>query len=215
MLAALDIRDTLRKTGSKGGSCLSWTEIAAAVLTLANIGLIVRRSVWNFPVGIFAVAIYGTVFFEARLYSDALLQVFFVVVQFYGWWKWQSAIADDGELVVRWSSPWTMAWSLALALVLMLALGTAMHRWTDAASPYLDATVAAGSVVAQFLLSFRRIENWIYWIAVNVLSVGLYLSRGLNVSAGLYALLLVMAVSGLIGWLRSPRSGRPAASTLT
>lgn len=191
---------------------MSWTEIAAAVLTLANIGLVVRRSVWNFPVGILAVAIYGTVFFEARLYSDALLQVFFVVVQLYGWWKWRSAIADEGELVVSWSPPRTMALSLVVAIVLMASLGTAMHRWTDAASPYLDATVAAGSVVAQFLLSFRRIENWIYWIAVNVLSIGLYLSRGLNVSAGLYALLLVLAVAGLLSWLRSSRQSQSASS---
>lgn len=185
---------------------MSWTEIAAAVLTLANIALIVRRSVWNFPVGMLAVAIYGTVFFEARLYSDALLQVFFLIVQIYGWWKWHGAIADDGELVVSWSPPRTAVISLLLAAGLMLALGTAMHRFTDAASPYLDATVAAGSVVAQFLLSFRRIENWIYWIAVNVLSIGLYLSRGLNVSAGLYTLLLGMAVAGLVSWLRSPRT---------
>lgn len=185
---------------------MSWTELAAALLTLVNIALIVRKSVWNFPVGIVAVTIYGTVFFEARLYSDALLQVFFVIVQLYGWWKWRLAIADAGELLVEWSRPRVQALSLAIGAALMLALGTAMHTWTNAASPYLDAAVAAGSVVAQLLLSFRRIENWIYWIAVNVLSIGLYISRGLLVSAGLYTLLLGMAVAGLIGWLRSPRA---------
>jgi nicotinamide mononucleotide transporter len=185
---------------------LSWTELAAALLTLVNIALIVRKSVWNFPVGIVAVVIYGTVFFEARLYSDALLQVFFIVVQLYGWWKWRSAIADAGELLVAWSRPREAALSFAAAVVLMLALGTAMHTWTNAAAPYLDATVAAGSVVAQFLLSFRRIENWIYWIAVNVLSIALYVSRDLMISAGLYTLLLGMAVAGLAGWLRSPRA---------
>ena len=190
---------------------MSPLEIAAVCFGLANVALIVGKSVWNFPFGIVMVSLYAVIFFEARLYSEMLLQVFFLVVQLFGWWKWLTAIEDDGELLVTWSSAPVMLASLAATGVLALALGSAMDRWTNAAAPYVDATVTAASVVAQFLLSFRRIENWVYWIAIDCLSIGLYVWRGLNLTAGLYVVLLLMSAAGLGAWLRSPRS-MPAAA---
>lgn len=193
---------------------MSVLEIVAVCLGLANIALLVRKSVWNFPFGIAMVSLYAVIFFGARLYSEAMLQLFFLVVQVFGWWKWLTAIEDDGELVVEWSSRPVALASLAAMAMLALALGTAMARWTNAAAPYADATVTAASVVAQFLLSFRRIENWIYWIAIDCLSIGLYVWRGLDLTAGLYGVMLAMSVTGLMAWLRSPRSprGTPAVA---
>jgi nicotinamide mononucleotide transporter len=183
-------------------------EFVAVAFGLANIGLLIRRSVLNFPAGIVMVSLYAAIFFETRLYSEALLQVFFFCVQVFGWWKWHNALADDGELIVEWSSPRTMILCAAATAVLSLALGTVMATWTNAAAPHVDATIAAASVVAQFLLSYRRIENWIYWIAIDVLSIGLYVWRGLTLTAGLYIVMLIMSVIGLGAWLSSRRSAR-------
>lgn len=185
---------------------MSPLEIAAVCFGLANIALLVRKSVWNFPCAIAMVSLYAVIFFGARLYSEAALQLFFLAVNVFGWWKWASAIEDEGALVVAWSSPRLLVASVVGTAVLALSLGTAMARWTNAAAPYADASVTAASVVAQFLLSFRRIENWVYWIAIDCLSIGLYIWRGLELTAGLYVVMLLMSVAGLLAWLRSPPS---------
>jgi nicotinamide mononucleotide transporter len=185
---------------------LSELEFVAVAFGLANIGLLIRKSVWNFPAGIVMVTLYAGIFFETRLYSEALLQLFFLCVQIFGWWKWTRAIADEGEVLVEWSSPKLIAGCVSATSVLAALLGTVMATYTNAAAPYPDATVTAASIVAQFLLSYRRIENWVYWIAIDCLSIGLYVWRGLTLTAGLYVVLLIMSIIGLGAWLanRSP-----------
>ena len=201
--------DALRRgakgVSRRGNAALSELEFVAVAFGFANIGLLIRKSVLNFPCGIVMVALYGAIFFETRLYSEALLQLFFLCVQFFGWWKWRNALAEGGELTVEWSSPPVLLGSIAATVVLSAALGTAMATWTNAAAPYPDATVAGASVVAQFLLSYRRIENWIYWILIDCLSIGLYVWRGLNLTAGLYVVMLFMSIIGLAAWLTSRR----------
>jgi nicotinamide mononucleotide transporter len=185
---------------------LSELEFVAVAFGLANIGLLIRKSVWNFPAGIVMVTLYAGIFFETRLYSEALLQLFFLGVQIFGWWKWSQAIADEGKLLVEWSSPQVQVACACATLVLAAVLGTVMATWTNAAAPYPDAMVTAASIVAQFLLSYRRIENWAYWIAIDCLSIGLYVWRGLTLTAGLYVVMLIMSIIGFGAWLttRSP-----------
>jgi nicotinamide mononucleotide transporter len=187
-------------------------EIIAVALGLANIGLLVRRSIWNYPFGMAMVALYLVIFWEARLYGEAALQVFFFVVQGWGWWLWARAGGLAQLVEVSW-----MGWpARAAALVLVagssLGIGWAMASFTDAALPYADATIAGASVVAQVLLALRRIENWTLWIAIDVLSVGVYLNRELYLTAGLYVVFLGFATAGLIVWMRAARSGEAVAA---
>ena len=177
-------------------------EIAAASLGVINVTLVVRRSTWNYPFGIAMVSLYFFVFWEAKLYSDALLQIFFLVIQAYGWWAWFHAEHVDDGVAVRWM-PWSsrLLW-LAGTAVCALLWGIGMHRYTDAAAPFADATVAGLSVAAQILQSFRRVESWVLWIAVDAFAIGLFAWRGLLVTSGLYALFLILAVVGLIEWRR-------------
>ena len=177
-------------------------EIAAALLGVINVALVVRRSTWNYPFGIAMVSLYFFVFWEAKLYSDALLQVFFLFINMYGWWAWYHARHVDHGVAVGWMS-WNarMRW-LGATLVAIALWGTGMARWTDAAAPFVDATTAGLSVAAQFLQSFRRVESWILWIAVDVIAIGLFAWRGLLVTTALYGLFLVLAVIGLFEWRR-------------
>ncbi len=182
---------------------MSSLEIVAVILGVINILLIIKRSIWNYPFGIVMVAIYAVVFGQAKLYSDAGLQVFFFVVQAYGWWAWSRNKAAEGEIVVERLTPAALAYWVGGSIAATLIWGTTMHRYTDASFPYWDASIAMLSVAAQILMTRRFLENWWWWIAVNCLSIPLYLRKDLNLTAGLYGLFLVLAIVGLIRWQRA------------
>ncbi|HVQ08678.1 MAG TPA: nicotinamide riboside transporter PnuC [Allosphingosinicella sp.] len=185
---------------------MGWTELAAAALGVVNVALVVRRSVWNYPFGIAMVALYFFVFAEARLYSDALLQIFFLAVQLYGWRNWVMSPKTDGGVAVERMAAWRRLLWLAGAGAASTLWGLGMARFTDAAAPFADALIAGFSVSAQLLQSLRRIESWVLWIGVDALAIGVYLSRGLTVTAALYALFLVMSCIGLWSWWRQLRA---------
>ena len=177
-------------------------EIAAALLGVINVSLVVRRSTWNYPFGIAMVSLYFFVFWDARLYSDALLQVFFLLIQVYGWWAWFHAVHVDHGVAVGWMD-WKrrLSW-LAGTAAAVIVWGSGMARFTDAAAPYADATIAGISVAAQILQSLRRVESWVLWIAVDALAIMLFAWRGLFVTSALYGLFFVLAIVGLIEWRR-------------
>ncbi len=160
------------------------------------------------------VALYGYVFFGARLYSDAILQVYFFIVQIYGWWYWLRGRGDDGLVRPETMSPRDRAIWGAIAFASWLATGWFFSTYTNAVAPWIDASIAAMSVVAQYLLSIRKIENWALWIATDVVAVGLYFWKGLYPTTALYAVFLVLSIVGLIEWLRELRaqSGPQAAA---
>ena len=190
---------------------MSPIEPAAALLGLFNIILIIRRSVWNFPFAIAMVMMYAVVFFNAKLYSDAGLQIFFLVVNAYGWWAWTRNEAEAGEIVVeRLSGKARLAW-IAGSIAAIYLWGSFMANNTDASYPWWDASILMLSVAGQILMTRRCIDNWHWWIAVNLISVPLYIAKGLNVTAGLYAVFLVLAVVGLVEWLRAERAAAPSS----
>ena len=178
------------------------TELIAAVLGLVNVALVVRRSVWNYPFGLAMVTLYGFVFFQARLYSDTILQVYFFAVQLFGWWYWLKGRADDG--LVRPEKLNARGWAVAVAATIAgnLALGWVFATYTNAAAPWFDSFIAAASVTGQTLQSYRKIESWLWWIAVDVVAVGVYCWKGLYLTTGLYAVFLILSVVGLVSWRR-------------
>ena len=180
---------------------LTW-ENAAALLGVINVALLVRRSIWNYPFGIASVALYGYVFLNARLYSDAVLQIYFFVIQFYGWWNWLKGRSDDGYVRIESMSARERASFAGATIAVALAIGWLFRSYTNAAAPWMDAALAATSVTAQYLLSVRKIENWVLWITVDVFYVGLYWWKGLYSTSGLYAIFLMLSAAGLIEWLR-------------
>lgn len=190
-------------------SSLEWI---ATVLGIACVALAAARSVWTFPVAIGSVVLFGIVVFEARLYSDAALQGFFVAANLYGWMQWRRARGARGEVAVTVMRPAArLRWAAATAAG-WAAGGGAMHGLTDAAYPWWDAGVAAASVAAQLLMARRYIENWWLWIAVDLASIPLYLVRGLYLFAGLYLVYLALAVAGLVSWQAAWRRGRSVAA---
>jgi nicotinamide mononucleotide transporter len=185
-------------------------EIVAALLGLVNVALVVRRSIWNYPFGLLMVALYAWVFFGEKLYSDALLQVYFFAIQLYGWWHWRQRQDDRGLVLVARLSSWAVAGWLVCGLVGIAVWGTLMHRFTDAAYPFWDGSVAVLSVIAQYLQSRRYLESWYFWIVVDVLAIALFVVKGLVPTAVLYGIFLVLCLLGLRFWRRAADGGAAA-----
>ena len=187
-------------------------EIAANVVTTLSIWLAARNSRHTWSTGIVGCVLFGVQFYRSQLYADATLQVFFLVTSVIGWWQWRHARVGGApaERPVTRARASTLAWMALAALAVMLGYGALLHRFTDAYMPYVDAAVLALSVVAQCLLMQRQLENWMFWIAVNTLSVPLFASRGLTLTAVLYAAYWFNAWYGLWRW----RGQMRAAATL-
>jgi nicotinamide mononucleotide transporter len=179
-------------------------EIVAVACGLANVYLTVRQNIWCWPVGVVMVSLYIYIFFEAKLYSDTLLQVFFLVMQFYGWYEWTRGPVERStslSAIRRLGAPgwrWTAAGIVAGTAI----LGTLMHRHTDAALPYPDAFTTLLSVFAQFLMTKKFLDNWTLWIVADVVYVVVYAIKDLYWTCGLYVVFLGLCVQGYREWRR-------------
>ncbi len=152
------------------------------------------------------VALYMVIFFREKLYSDMLLQVVYIVLQIYGWYAWLRGGVNHESLVVsrlprRQIVPWAVA-----GILLTVTTGAAMDYYTDAVSPYTDATVAQASLIAQWFMGRKILESWPVWIFVDIVSIGLYSSRQLYPTAVLYAIFLGMAIWGWKEWSKACRA---------
>ncbi len=184
-------------------------EALAIALSIASVWLTTARNILCWPVGLAAVLLYGWIFVGARLYSDALLQLIFAALQIYGWWQWRRQPQAGPQPAVRPARPAEIWVPLVLALIGAGALGAIMSR-TDAALPWLDATLTALSLVAQFWMARMIRANWLMWIAVDVVYVGVYWTRGLPPTALLYAGFVVMAGLGWWRWRRVDVAPQPS-----
>lgn len=177
-------------------------ELIASAFGLANLLLLARRSAWNYPCGMVMVAIFAVLFFQARLYAVAGLQIFFFAAQFHGLWAWRRARGGDDGVPVR-RLP-TGRWPLVIGLGAVLSVAFALLlRQTDAAAPISDGSVAAWSLVAQALTNLRMVECWPLWVGINIVSVALYAGQALWVTAGLYGLFLAIALYSWREWRRA------------
>ena len=193
-----------------GTSYLEWSAVLSTALCIFLAG---RNNVHTWWVGIVACVLYGFLFFDAKLYADSTLQVFFVVTGLIGWWNWSLSKIfkrfSDGEKSLPLSDPLPITktpnadWIKygLFAGIVTLGYGYLLHRFTDAAAPIIDSAVLTLSVVAQLMLMKRRVENWPVWLAVNTLSVPLYFSRELYLSAALYSFCWVNAIVSWKHWL--------------
>jgi len=184
-------------------------EVLGVALSVAAVWLTTARNSWCWPVGLASVIVYGWIFVGARLYSDALLQVVYAVLEIYGWWQWRRSPQAAGQPQVRPARTLELWVPAVVAFAGALALGAGMARYTDAALPWLDAVLTAASLVAQFWMARLIRANWLLWIAVDLAYVGVYWSRALPLTAALYAGFVVLAA---VGWRRwgAVAAGTPA-----
>jgi nicotinamide mononucleotide transporter len=182
-----------------------WIEIAGFITTLLGIWLTTRRLLVCWPVTLLADFLYLVVFYQARLFSDALLQIFFVAFTLYGWWHWWRGVREEGEVRVA-----PLGLRGALAAIAAGAVGAVVLGWlmarVGAALPHLDAALTSYSLVASWWQARKHIANWWLWIAVDLVYVGEYIYKGLWLTAPLYLLLVGLAVLGWWDWRRAAKS---------
>jgi len=178
-------------------------ESVAVVFGIASVWLSTREHLLSWPTAIVNVALYFLVFREARLYADMGLQVVYLVLSLYGWYEWRFGGADRTELPVTRATRRHAMLLGGLGVVGTLVLGTLLARTTDAALPYLDSALAVTSLCAQWMMTRKLVENWLVWVVADVVYVGMFATKGLWLTAGLYAVFLMLAVSGYRTWLAS------------
>jgi nicotinamide mononucleotide transporter len=190
---------------------LEWSPLEglAAAFGVISVYLSTRQNIWSWPTAIVNVALYTIVFYQGRLYGQMGLQPIYLVLSVYGWYQWLHGGAQRSELRVTRASPRLLATLGVLNLAAWIALAAVLRR-TDAALPWLDALLATTSLVAQWMMTRKILENWILWIAVDVVYVPTFISQGLYATAMLYAAFLVLALMGVVEWRRSISTPAPS-----
>lgn len=178
-------------------------EIVAAVFGVVSVFLSVKQNIWSWPTAIVNVGLYIVVFFESKLYADTGLQVIYVVLNAYGWYHWLYGGKNRTELPVSKTTARLGALLGMLILAGSAVVGTFLSRQTDAALPYVDAFTTSTSLVAQWMMTRKLLENWIIWVAVDVIYIGMYIYKSLYVTAVLYLIFLILSALGYVQWRRS------------
>jgi nicotinamide mononucleotide transporter len=193
---------------------LSPLEIAANVVVTVSIWLAARNHSATWPTGIVGCALFSVVFLRSQLYADATLQLFFISTNVIGWWQWFHPRLPNatGQRPITQAKRKTLSWMVVAGIAVAAVYGWLLHRFTNAFMPYMDAAVLALSVIAQCLQMQRKIETWPFWLGVNTLSVGLFASRGLLLTAVLYAAYWVNAWYGWWRWRREQQVPRAAVA---
>lgn len=191
---------------------MSMLEIAAVVVSFVAIWLTAKRNMLCWPLNLVACALYFKLFLDVRLYADMVLQAVFGIGILYGWVVWARGRRDTGLVDVMALSR-SQAWSgLAVGVIGAVAIGWYTSHHTDAALPWIDATLSSFSLVAQYWTARRHRESWLLWIAVDIAYVGMFVVKGLMLTAGLYAVMIGLAVAGYREW-RARQATPTAPST--
>lgn len=186
--------------GFAGASPLEWTATIAGFLCVY---LVIKRSIWCFFFGLIQVTIYAWIFFEVKLYSDMILHIFYVGFQIYGWLIWSRSQDQEGHVVVLQGNIKEYSLWVLIVLISTYALGSIMLYNTDASFPYADAFTTCASLVAQWLLSHKKLFNWAFWIVVDLVAIVIYWQKELFPTSALYFCFLIMAIIGQYLWWKN------------
>ena len=190
---------------------MSPLEIVGVVFGILGVWLTTRQKVWCWPTGMVSVIAFVAVFYRAKLYAAMGLQCVYVALLAYGWYAWLHGGDARGPLRVTRIRPRAMAALTVAGAAATAGLGWWLGRSTDEALPYLDAFTTVFSLVAQWMQARKRLENWVLWVIVDVLYVGMALTQGLTLTSGLYLVYVGLAILGYRDWRRSMRAGAAAA----
>lgn len=185
----------------------TWLEWLGTLTGFACVYLAAKQNIWNWPVAIISVLAYAILFYEYKLYGDAVLQFYFLATSVYGWYYWLKRSNEHLKPVVSLSLR-DFAKSVVIIALLSITLGWFLDRYTDSNVPYIDGFCTAMSFAGQFLMTRKVLQNWILWIIVDICYVPLYLYKNLALTAVLYTLFLVLAVMGYVDWRKAYLAGQ-------
>lgn len=204
------------------GYPMSYLEFLGTLLNLGSVWLVVRNNIWTWPIGNIGVILFAIIFYQIRLYSDLILQIYFLVTGFYGWWAWlylrRSGKSEATLAITAAGLPGKVLYLSIIGAGTGL-MGYAMlhiHQWLPvyfpkpASFPFFDALVAMMSFTANILMAHKKTDCWYLWIVVDIFSIGLYAAKGVYFIALLYLIFLGLATKGLLNWKQLMKEARPA-----
>ncbi len=182
----------------------NYIEVLGTVFGLFYILLSIKQNIWCWPFGLVTSAIYIYVFFITKFYADMGLQVYYIFASIYGWYNWQhgSKSKKQNDLKLSFLSIRLFFILLFATVILFVFISYILVNYTDSTVPYWDAFTTAASFVATWMLAKKIIENWIFWIGINAISLILYIYKGLYATVVLFAVYTILAVIGYINWRR-------------
>jgi nicotinamide mononucleotide transporter len=192
-----------------GSSCL---ELFGVILGIITVYLSTIENIWSWPTALLNAGAFAVVFLRSGLYSDAGLQVIYFVLSLYGWYEWLYGGKGHTELQVSRTPARLWPILIVIGVAGWLLLATITSRLPGAALPYADAALVSGSLIAQYMMTKKYIENWLLWIVIDVFYVGMFIFKGLRLTAFNYAIYLVLAVMGYVSWRKSQREHVAAAA---
>lgn len=182
---------------------MSAFELVAAAITVVSIWLATKENIWYYPTGLVALVMYTWVYFQARLYAESVLQVVCFVLMVYGWYEWLHGGAHKTQLPVTRTPRWAWTSGVTAGVLGSAAVIAFQLRFTDNPNPYVDSSLFTWSLVAQWMTARKWIENWLLWVAINTISVPLYIYRELWPTTVLYVALWVLAILGYRDWRKT------------
>jgi nicotinamide mononucleotide transporter len=185
---------------------MSPLEIVAVAFGVWSVWAYTRESLWAWPAGLANVLLFMVLFWNAGLYGETGLKVVFVALQIYGWWCWWRGAGTGIGLPITRTS-WRL-WGMltAAAVVVTVPLGLFLDHGTASTTPWWDAVPTVLSLIAQWMISHKKIENWYVWILVDLISVPLFAAKGLFLVAALYVVFLILCLIGIRSWTATLRS---------
>lgn len=194
-----------------GSSCL---ELVAVLFGIVSVYLSTRENIWSWPTALVNVSLFFALFYRSGLYSDTGLQVVYFVLSIYGWYEWLYGGANRTAISVSRTTRKTWMVLCAIGVVAWAVLGSVTSRLPGTALPYVDAATTTVSLLAQWMMTRKLLENWAIWIAVDVVYIGMFIFKGLYLTAFNYGIYLALALLGYITWKHSlavTTSAAPAA----
>jgi nicotinamide mononucleotide transporter len=177
----------------------TWIEIIGVITGLLCVALAAMNNIWNWPIAIISVGVYIFIFFNSHLYADMGLQFYFMGMNIYGWYFWSHKSGNEKKTpVIRITRKETIL-SIIAIIVFTFFLGTVL-KYTTASFPYLDSFCTACSLVGQVFLARKVLENWLIWIFVDIIYVGVYIFKHLDLTAVMYAIYIIIALLGYLDW---------------
>jgi len=188
---------------------MSYWEVAAVILGITYLLLAVNESLWCWYAAFISTAIFLYVFWQVNLVMESALQVYYLAMAVYGWWQWQHGENKPGGSTANLSiSTWSIRkHALAIGAVILSSILSAilLAHYTQAALPLLDSFTTWGSIVTTWMVTRKVLENWLYWMVIDSVSIYLYLDRGLYLTAILFLAYLLIVIFGYRKWLRHYR----------
>jgi nicotinamide mononucleotide transporter len=186
----------------------TWLEAVAVASGLLSVWYARKENIWVYPTGIINVLIYVYICLTVKLYADMGINAFYFVMSIYGWVKWSKKIDNKPARPITWSSrkEWIFSF-IALAVSFMILLYI-LKNYTDSNVPVWDSLTTAIFIVGMWLMALKKIENWLYWIAGNLISIPLYASKGLLLTSFQFAVFLILAVAGYLEWRKKLMESR-------